>query len=883
MSDLLFHPLLTPTSPLDLGDDISPGLLNTGKPTDSSIVSISIDSSSQLDQSAEQTKEQFDSLSNNLAAVAIFTPKWLSISLTAPIANLYTANRISPQQDHEDADGHTDLFPVSSNDLTLAGAVISNSALSDALNLTTFDLSKVFNLHSNPNSKHTIYLDFDGATITNTLWNKSTSPQIIAQAYDTDGNVEAFSTTELQTIVGMWEQIAEDFAPFDVNVTTEAPPAEDLKKSGTEDTRWGIHTMMTQNINIANNAAIYASASAGGVAYLNSFNAANETPAFVFNKGEINGAMTASHEIGHSLGLSHDGQLDSNRTDVINDAKSYFSGYGSGATSWGSLMGAPFGKNLTQWSKGEYRLANNKQDDLSIITTKNGFGYRTDDYGNVLNTSFRLLSDSNNKVSTFGMIERNTDQDVFSFVTGTGNVSLNIAASSRSYISDNFSNYNLQYLEARGSNLDIWAGIYSTDGTLVAESNPTDLLSASFNNLFLNSGLYYLKVDGVGKTGSYGYSDYGSLGQYAINGILTSFSTVNTSPIMVQPLADLAILSDTAFTLILPSDAFADSDAGDILTYNATLANGNALPTWLTFDQATKTFTGTPLTGDVGSINVQVVVTDGSGAQVSDIFNILINKGFNQVNGDSTDNVLIGTIQDDYIRSFAGNDSLTGLDGNDTLESGSGSDYLDGGTGINQLIGGDGDDTYQLNQIDLIIEDANGGIDTVISNVSYTLVANVENLSLYNSTDGNGNSSNNQIIALGRGINNLSGGDGNDYLEGGFGSDTLTGGTGIDYFVLNSPNNGVDKIVDFVAAVDKILVSATTFGGGLVAGVALASKQLSVGTSSKATTLDQRFIYNKGNGTLHFDADGNQTQFSSIKIATLSNLSAISEIDLMVI
>jgi Ca2+-binding RTX toxin-like protein len=881
MSDLLFRPLLTPTSLLDLGDDISPGLLIAGKPIDSSIVSISIDSSSQLDQSREHTKEQFDSLSNNLA-VAIFTPKWLSVSFTAPIASLYTANRISLQQDREDADDHTDLFPVSSgNDLALAGAVISNSALSDALNLTTFDLSKVFNLHSSPNSKHTIYLDFDGATIVNTQWNNSTTPQIIAQAYDTDGNVGAFSTTELQTIVGLWEQIAEDFAPFDVNVTTEAPPAEDLRKSGTGDTRWGIHTMMTQNINVANNAAIYAGA--GGVAYLNSFNSANETPAFVFNKGEINGAMTASHEIGHSLGLSHDGQLDSNPTDGINDAKSYFSGYGSSATSWGSLMGAPFGKNLTQWSKGEYQLANNQEDDLNIITTKNGFGYRTDDYGNVLNTSFRLLSDSNNKVSTFGTIERNTDQDVFSFVTGTGNVSLNIAASSRSYISDSFGNYNLQYLEARGSNLDIWAGIYSTDGTLVAESNPTDLLSASFNNLFLNSGIYYLKVDGVGKNDVNGYSDYGSLGQYAINGTLTSFSTANNSPVLVQPLADLTILSDAAFTAILPSDAFVDSDAGDILTYNATLANGNALPTWLTFDRATKTFTGTPLTGDVGSINLQVVVTDGSGAQVSDIFNILINKGFNKIDGDSTDNVLSGTIKDDYIRGFAGNDSLTGLDGNDILESGSGSDYLDGGTGINQLIGGDGDDTYRLNQIDLIIEDANGGIDTVISNVSYTLVTNVENLSLYNSTNGNGNSSNNRIIALGQGTNKLSGGDGDDYLEGGFGNDTLTGGTGVDSFVLNSPNNGVDQIVDFAAGVDKMLVSATTFGGGLVAGVALASKQLSVGTSSKATTLDQRFIYNKGNGSLYFDADGSKTQFSSIKIATLSNLSAISAIDLIAI
>jgi Ca2+-binding RTX toxin-like protein len=874
MADLLFRPLLNSASLLDLTVDAAQGPLIAGESIDLSVLSKSIESSPRPTQKGLQTQD-----ANSLLA-AIITTKWPETSLTSSIASLYQVNTKHPDKGHDDENDHSDLFPVS-NGTELAPAGTANITPSDAINLTTFDLSKVFKLHSNPNAKQTIYLDFDGATIVNTLWNSSTTPQIIAQAYDTDGNVGVFSTTELQTIVGMWEQIAEDFAPFDVNVTTEAPPSEDLRKSGTGDTRWGIHVMMTQNINMANNSAIYAGA--GGVAYLNSFNYADETPAFAFNKGEINGAMTASHEIGHSLGLYHDGQLDSNPADGINDAKGYHSGYGTGATSWGALMGAPFNKNLTQWSKGEYQLADNQEDDLNIITTRNGFGYRADDYGNTFNTSFRLLGDSNNKVSVFGAIERSTDQDVFSFVTSTGNVSLNIAAAARSYISDGLGNYNLQYLEARGSNLDLWAGIYGADGTLIAQSNPTDLLSASFTNLFLNSGLYYLKVDGVGKSGVDGYSDYGSLGQYAINGVLTSFNATNTVPQLVQPLADLSILSDAVLTFTLPAGTFVDSDAGDILTYNATLANGSALPAWLIFDQVTKTFSGTPLTGDVGSIDVQVVVTDRAGAQATDIFKLTINKGFNKIDGDSADNILAGTIKDDYIRGFAGNDTLTGLDGVDTLEGGSGNDYLDGGAGIDQLVGGDGNDTYRLSQVDLIVEDANGGIDTVISDVTYSLVANVENLSLYNNTNGTGNSSNNRIIGLGQGVNKLYGEGGDDYLEGGLGNDTLTGGAGIDSFVLNSPNNGVDLIMDFAAGVDKMLVSAATFGGGLVAGVAVTSRQLLVGTGSRANNIDQRFIYNRNNGSLFFDADGSQNRFSSVKIATLSNLATISAIDLIVV
>jgi FG-GAP-like repeat len=84
----------------------------------------------------------------------------------------------------------------------------------------------------------------------------------------------------------------------------------------------------------------------------------------------------------------------------------------------------------------------------------------------------------------------------------------------------------VQYLDARGPNLDLWAGIYRTDGSLVAESNPADLLSASFTNLFLNAGRYYLQIDGVGKTGTNSYSDYGSLGQYLIAGTLNSNTAI---------------------------------------------------------------------------------------------------------------------------------------------------------------------------------------------------------------------------------------------------------------------------------------------------------------------------------------------------------------------
>jgi Ca2+-binding RTX toxin-like protein len=861
-----------------------------------------------------------------------------------------------------------------------AGTITNDASPSSTLNLTNFDYNNVFKLSSNPNAKHTIYLDFDGHITENTYWNDTTLPKIISPAYDTDGNAAVFSTAELQSIVGIWQRVTEDFAPFEVNVTTIAPNIEDLKKSGTGDTRWGIRTLMTQNVNAVDNAVLFSGA--GGIAYLDSFNYSSDTPIFAFNKGENNAAMTASHEIGHSLGLDHDGLVDSNPTDTINDAKSYASGYGTGDTSWGSLMGAPFGKNLTQWSKGEYQYASNKEDDLAVITS-NGFGYRLDDYSDSINSATLLFADASNKISTFGIIERNTDKDMFSFATGTGNISLNIAAASRSYLLDANGNYNTQYLDARGSNLDLWAGIYSADGALVAQSNPTDLLSANFTNLFLNAGLYYLQIDGVGKDGTNGYSDYGSLGQYAINGILTAVNSNNTAPVLNQALVDQIILEDSAFTWTLPANTFSDADAGDVLAYAATLADGTALPTWLTFDAITKTFSGTPANAQVGAVDIKIVAVDRSGAKAedifkltvqnvndapilqqsiadrsvnantalnftlptgtftdidagdvlaytatladgnalptwlsfnantrtfsgtpsieqmgvvdikiiatdvagtsaTDIFRITVNSGLTEIIGNDADNNLSGSTKAESIKGLGGNDTLYGLGGSDYLYGGEGNDYLEGGSATDYLYGGAGNDTYRLKDADIVIEAANEGIDTVISNFNYTLNANVENLTVMSNMSGTGNDLNNRIIGSGKGANTINGGAGDDYLDGGYGSDVLTGGAGVDSFVLNALNNGIDRITDFTTGTDKLYVSASLYGGGLAAGVALNSSQLLIGTSSTATNANQRFIYNNSNGALYFDRDGSLGSFSAVQVGTLSNLSSLTTNDFMV-
>ena len=87
----------------------------------------------------------------------------------------------------------------------------------------------------------------------------------------------------------------------------------------------------------------------------------------------------------------------------------------------------------------------------------------------------------------------------------------------------------------------------------------------------------------------------------------------NQSPVLDEAIADQSANEDAAFSFAVPADAFSDPDAGDTLTYTASLQGGAALPAWLSFDPETRTFSGTPLQADVGAIDVKVTATDGGG------------------------------------------------------------------------------------------------------------------------------------------------------------------------------------------------------------------------------------------------------------------------------
>ncbi|HMX10275.1 MAG TPA: PKD domain-containing protein [Burkholderiaceae bacterium] len=404
---------------------------------------------------------------------------------------------------------------------TTATATVAAAGSTGLLDGALAPLDQTFLLHSKPGAQRTIYLNFKGATLVGTGWN-SNGNTITALPYDTDGVPGTFSTAELQSIQYIWQRVAEDFAPFDVDVTTEAVAADLINRASSSDAVYGTTVLIT------NSNGVY-TCSCGGVAYIGVFDDVGDfyKPALVFYNQLGGGyekyvAEAISHEAGHNIGLQHDG------TSTVG----YYQGQGSGATGWAPIMGVGYYQALVQWSKGEYYDANNTQDDFAVAQTY-GLPLRIDDHGDTPATATVITGTSSGGVTTFatqGVIERSTDVDVFSFSAAAGPVTLTLSPA------------------ARSANLDGTLTLTDSIGTVLASANPVDALNASITATLPAAGTYYVAVRGTGNgdPAGTGYSSYGSVGQYALSGnfytpgnvaptaALTATPTSGTAPLTVN-------------------------------------------------------------------------------------------------------------------------------------------------------------------------------------------------------------------------------------------------------------------------------------------------------------------------------------------------------------
>ncbi|MBL8481507.1 MAG: PKD domain-containing protein [Rhodocyclaceae bacterium] len=430
------------------------------------------------------------------------------------------------------------------------------NAVSGSLNASgaLLPLDQTFLLHSRPGAKRTIYLDFRGGTLTGTAWNNSPGLGTInAVAFDLDGNPANFNNTELGRIQYIWQRVAEDYAPLDIDVTTEAPAAGVLTRSSTSDDVYGTRVLITKDFT----ALTSSPCSCGGIAYVGVFDNVGDyyKPALVFYNQLGSGnekyvAEAISHEAGHTLGLSHDGYNDGV------SSTGYYGGHGSGATGWAPIMGVGYYKELTQWSKGEYPYATQTQDDM-VVMQANGGTLRDDDHGDTPAAATVLdFTDNGSTVSISGsgVIGTRSDVDYFSFYSHAGTASINVNP------------------VVRGANLDIQATLYDAYGNPIGVSNPGTALNASLAIALPAAGTYYLKIEGVGKGDlTTGYSDFASLGNYFVSGTLPG--NANQPPSAV---ASATPASGTAPLAVNFSSSGTSDPDGDALSFDWNFGDGSA-------------------------------------------------------------------------------------------------------------------------------------------------------------------------------------------------------------------------------------------------------------------------------------------------------------------
>lgn len=435
----------------------------------------------------------------------------------------------SLETDSEGGIFYVDMFPPAPSDTGVDGTAALDPSepvvAQAAVPVSPFPASLAF--HSKPGAANVIYLNFAGESVTNTAWNTSLSrTQILAVAFSTDTDFTSFSDAEQTAIQRAWLRVAEDYAPFNVDVTTERPATLGSTVA---------MALITRNTDANNNAN--PSSAAGGVAYVSVFGNGSYPyyrPAWIYYNNLGNNesyiAEAASHELGHNLGLSHDGKT---------DGTEYYGGHGTGDISWGPIMGTGYGRNVSEWSKGDYYLANNTQDDLATIASR--IPSRTDDHGDTPAAATPLvITGGTNIVSTRpdtdpsnlnpankGILERNTDLDVFSFITGNGPVNLTV-------------NPWTMPSGTRGGNVDLLLELRDTSGLLIMTNNPSSQTLAQIQTT-LSVGKYYLYIRNTG-TGDplastpAGYTAYGSIGQYFISGYLSP------SPAAPAPPSNLRIV-----------------------------------------------------------------------------------------------------------------------------------------------------------------------------------------------------------------------------------------------------------------------------------------------------------------------------------------------------
>lgn len=423
-------------------------------------------------------------------------------------------------------------------------------------------------LSSLPDAPHSLYLDFNGHF--QATWNRTDSGQtyrnVSVGEFNLD-NTAGFSTGELTAINKIFQTVAEDYAPFNINVTTVLP-ASFANGAATRVVMCGntsaqLVTGTNTTVSVSGDRFITDDGGAtlvdtSGYAAVNSYSNAEPNVVFVFAKyistwGTIDSegqsrdlqyvmATTASHEAGHSFGLVHHGDYD----------------VGSNITT--PIMGSNTQGDRSLWS--QYGTHDNLQELTTLL------GARADDFassyggaGTFQLTSYSPIRGSYGNVA--GVISRAGDSDWFRLNSTGGR-------------------YNFSVQTRQFANLDSRLEVYRiydygvfTIKQLVGAADP----GINFVHPFIGLGAS-LKLDLA--AGTYAvvvrsHGGYGDLGNYTLGISKPTIFDFNPDPVLVLASTSTSSTSSTSTTTV-PTTTFSKTDSTLLLSAGAGQQQTSSVP-----------------------------------------------------------------------------------------------------------------------------------------------------------------------------------------------------------------------------------------------------------------------------------------------------------------
>lgn len=375
---------------------------------------------------------------------------------------------------------------------------------------------------------------------------------------------------------------------------------------------------------------------------------------------------------------------------------------------------------------------------------------------------------------------------------------------------------------------------YTVPAGTFADEDTDDNLSYSARLSSGNALPTWLNFDATTRTFS-GIPPNSSVGTFNLQVLASDAAglTVDSNFELVVPnqtpvatgLPDQTLPANTLWTYTVPTISFTDADTEEVLTYTATLVNGDALPDWLRFDPITLIFLGKP--SDISNIGLKVTATDSAGVSVSSNFTLSVVAAADMVaptlsTSSPTDDasavaadanvtltfseaikvgngqlLLVNTGNAADTRSINVADATQVIITGNTLTINPATDWLAGASYSLQLASGVVQDqagnayaginnatllNFSITPAIVVNPDPLSGNDTLNADTKNTplhggagndtLIGSWASSTLY------GDNGNDTITATGGPSNLLDGGEGDDTLKGGWGRDTLIGGEG---------------------------------------------------------------------------------------------------------